>query len=587
MLWLEKERTYTPEQQLIIDSVAEKYGLDLFVAGLISERVNFDLNEVDFYLSDTFKPVSPKMLKDMDKAVEIIFEHMKKGNRILQSTDFDMDGTCSGYILINTFKAIGYDKFECYMPHRQKESYGLSTKIVEMAHEKGVKLIITTDNGIAAFEAIDRANELGIDVVVTDHHEVQQEDLGDGKIEYKMPNAKAVVNPHREDCEYPYKMLSGGGVAYKLSQALIMGCSKEIQKRFLTEGYKEKVIAGAAISAVADVMKITGENRALVKEAFKYIDAGVIPAIKAINPNPISIFALSFIISPRLSSQGRLNDMNESLKFLLEEDPNEIARRLEVIESYNNKRIEEEHKGIEMALDIISKYETMPDIIIEYLEGIAPTVLGLVAGKIKERVYRPVIFFSQTPDGDYKGSGRSIDEYDMFGNIAPFLSPENGIVGGGHPAACGLKIIGGLDKMDNLRKYLLDKCTLSDYDKTPKVYVDKFISLDDDLDKLYDSLKVMEPFGTGNTAPKFAIKDALLDIEYKVTKKGKEYASFIISEGKDSDNYINGVCWDQSVYLKNGEKIFDVELADIIVELDRNSYNKKIQLVIKSILYKN
>lgn len=584
MLWLEKERNYTDEELNIVKIVEDKYSVNRFIASLIAERNEFNLDEIEYFLSTEFKPISPFGLKDMKKAVEIIYKHMSLKNKIMAVIDYDLDGCNAGYILTNLFKALGYPYFEVYMPHRQKESYGLSVQIVELAFEKGVKLIITADNGIAAFAAIDRAKELGIEVVVTDHHEVQTIINENGDVVYNLPKASAIVNPHRHDCEYPYKMLSGGGVAYKLSQAMIMCAPEEIKRNFISKGYNEKIISSAAISAIGDIMKILGENRALVKQALKYLEKGSIPAVKAIMDKP-SVMGISYGLAPNLSSVGRLSDMNKSLQFMLEEDEAKIQEMLPVINEYNEIRKNEQEAGIQKALEILQGYDVVPDIIVEILEDVRPTVLGLVAGKIKEKVHRPVIFFSKANNGKYKGSGRSIESYNLFGEIEPLLGVIEGLDGGGHPGACGLNAANE-SVICELREQLHKKCSLTEYEKTPKVYIDKYLTLRDDFMKMYNDLKLLEPFdGISNTNPIFAIKDVYLDFEFKKHKHG-EFAVIELSDNLEDDFSVNAICWDEDVYLKDGKKVFDVAKGNIIVGIEINSYTKRPQLNIKSIQYK-
>lgn len=579
MVWIEKERLYSDEQRGVISEIINKYNTDAFIASLIAERNDFNLSEVDYFLSDTFKPVSPFGLKGMKEAVELTYQHMNRGNKILAVTDFDNDGLNCAFLFKNTFDALGYKNVKIYIPHRQKESYGLSVQHIEMAKEEDVKLIITGDNGISAFDAINKANEYGIDVIVTDHHEVITDECG----KVKIPPATVIVNPHQPDCSYPYKMIAGAGVVYKFSQGLITVAPKQVQQRFLQGGYKEKVICGAAIAAIADVMKITGENRALVKEAFKYLEKGAIPSVYTILNKP-SVYGISFVLAPRLSSVARLDDMNKSFEFMCEEDPQKILVLKDEIEAYNTRRKEMQDQGLKIVKDKLSTYTEVPKIIVEIVDGLPETLIGLISGKIKEEYGVPTIIFSKTNKGDFKGSGRSINAYDMFGEISPFLKPENGVTGGGHPMACGLRAVNE-ESIINFRNFLLEKCSLTDDDLIPRVYIDKYITIRDDLNKLYNSVKLLEPFGVGNPSPVFAIRDVYLDFEYKKYKNG-EFAKVVVSDGQDDDFTVNGICWDESIYLKQGKKVFDVVKADMIVDITFNEYSKKNELIIKSIIYK-
>lgn len=578
MRFIEKKRFYNDEQKLVINKIVDTYKLDEFVASLVAERVKFEFDEVDYFLSDTFTPINPFGLKGMKEAVELTYDHMSKNNHIFVLNDFDFDGNSCSYAFTHLFKAFCYKNVKIQMPHRQKESYGLSVAHIEMARELGSKLIITGDNGISAFDAIDKAREYNIDVIVTDHHEVIMDESGVPKI----PNATVIVNPHQPGCTYKYKMLAGAGVVYKFCQAMIMCAPKEIKQNFLTGGYKEKIISIAGLAAIADVMELTGENRALVKQAFKYLEKGCIPAVYSIMPSP-SVYSVAFTLAPRLSSVSRLNDMMESLDFLCEEDPEKILIKKEKIESYNTKRKEMQEEGLVKVNEKLSKYKTFPKVIVEVVENLPETLIGLIAGKVKEQYGVPTIIFSNTNKGDFKGSGRSIEEYSMFQQISPFLD-KNKVYGGGHPMACGLRAT-SYEAIDEFREYLLNKCTLTDEDLVPKIYIDKYISIRDNLMKLYEDIKVLEPFGTQNPSPVFAIADAKIQFTYK-TYKGGEFANVIISDDKGDDFYVEGVCWDSSIYLRDNKKIFDVVTADIIVVLELNKYSKKVQLNIKNINFK-
>lgn len=571
MLWVEKQHTYTDTEHTVINTIIEKYKLNPFIAGLVAERNEFSLEKIDYFLSDTFKPISPMTLKDMKEATDIIMHHMSLGHKIRVESDFDCDGLFSTYILKQTFDALNYPQFDYHIPHREKDGYGLSIKAVEKAFEDGVKLIITVDNGISAVDAVARANELGIEVVVTDHHTPPD----------VLPPAVAIVNPHQKDCPYTQKMLSGGMVAYKLSQALIMHTTKELRAHFVQNGYKEKVISAAAMSAIADVMDILGENRAIVKEGFKYLGQGAIPSVQAIMPTP-SIYGVSFVVAPRFNSMGRLDDMSKSLDYLLETNPIEILNKKEVLEKYNDMRRDEEKQALARVMEKISTYNTLPPIIIEIAEDTHESVVGLVAGRVKEALYRPTIIFSKTINGEYKGSGRSIEEYNMIAEISPYLDLLSG--GGGHPMACGLKAE-NLEQIEAFRNALLNACTLTETDLEPKIKIDQVISIDDDLLHLYHSSKRLEPFAVGNPAPLFAMKNVYLAFDYKTYKNG-EFAKITISDEVDSLYTIDAICWDSNIFLNNGIKSTVATLADICFNIGMNDYTKHIQLTIKAIHFK-
>ena len=570
MQWLEKCRTYTQVQNDIIDKVATKYKANRFISSIICERNDFDLDKISFFLATDFKPLPPSGLKDMDKATDIILDAMSKNQKIRVESDFDCDGLFSTYILIQLFDALEYKNFSYHIPHREKDGYGLSVKAVNKAYEDGVSLIITVDNGIAAFEAVDRANELGIGVIVTDHHTPFEQ----------LPNSLCIVNPHQKDCTYPQKMLSGGMVAYKLVQSLINRSSREAKLRFMRQGYNKRIISAAALSAIADVMDILGENRSIVKEGFKYLKEGAIPAVAAIMPEP-SVYRVSFGVAPRFNSMGRLHDMTFSLDYLLETNPAEIEILKEQLEDCNNKRKDMQLLAHSTIRDRVLSYEQMPKIIIEVSDDMHESLAGLVAGKLKEEFYRPVIIFAKTSSGTYKASGRSIPEYNIIKEVTPFFPLISG--GGGHAMACGLKA-DTLDQIEAFKEALISACTLTEDQLTPKLTVDKFLSFNDDFESIYYSSKLLEPFGTGNPELIYAMRNVRLVTTVRSYKRG-EYAKIKIYENATNTKYIIATCWDENVFKINNENPPMITMADICFTMDYSSFSKTIEFTIKSINY--
>ena len=533
------ENTYTLEQKKVIETVKHTYNLYDFIAAIICERNHFDAQEIKEYIEGTTKPKSFKGIKDIDLAVKLIQKAMADHQKIRIVGDYDVDGVTSTYVLLTVFESLGYKEVSHYLPIREKDGYGLNTDIVDNAHKDGISLLITVDNGISASEAVAHAKALGITTIITDHHELPE----------NLPLADAIINPHQTDCSYPYKTLAGVGIAYKLGQAL-MTAFKLKPHPFLIA----RIQALVAMGTVCDVAPLIGENRHMVKTGLAALNKGAIPAASIISSH-ISVGSLGFQIGPRLNACGRLKSAETALQFLRTENNNALIQAKLHLDNLNKERQDEETASIERVDAKVALYPTLPDIIIEIDETAHESVVGLVAGKIKEKYYRPTVVFSRTIHGTYKGSGRSIEEYDMFANFKPFLNLIDG--GGGHPMACGLKAT-TKEQIYAFSKAVNAVCTLTEHDKIPKVYVDKVIlnAYDYDFTALEKQLKYFLPCGAGNSAPTLLIKDACIKIH---TKYAKSYriSELIAVFGPKS---ISSTLWNNYDLPEEGEFIADIAL---------------------------
>ena len=450
------KKAYNDAEIAVIKETSVAYGLNDFIAAIICERNGFNPKEIDEYISGTNRPKNFVGIKDIEKAVTLIAEAMAKDEKIRIVGDYDVDGVTSTYVLLTVFEALGYKQISHYLPLREKDGYGLNKDIVENAYKDGVKLLITVDNGISAHEATSHAKSLGMTMIVTDHHELP----------ITLPEADAIINPHQSDCAYPYKTLAGVGIAYKLGQALI-----SYFKAKPTPNLIGRIQALVALGTVCDVAPLIGENRHMVKTGLIALNKGAIPAASTIS-SKISVGTLGFQIGPRLNACGRLENAETALKFLQCEDFNELYPFKARLDSLNKERQDEEMDSLQRIFTKLEKYPEIPDIIIEIDEQAHESVVGLVAGKVKEKYYRPTVVFAKTIHGTYKGSGRSIEEYDMFQSFKPHLDLIDG--GGGHPMACGLKA-STLEQIEAFKKAVNLDSKLTEYDKTPKIYVDKCI----------------------------------------------------------------------------------------------------------------
>ena len=533
------KKAYTKEQEAIIRYTADTYKVYDFIAALIAERNAFDEKEIEEYINGTTKPKTYKGIKDIDTAVQLITTAMKNQEKIRIVGDYDVDGVTSTYVLLTVFEALGYRHISHYLPLREKDGYGLNKDIVKRAYEEGVRLLITVDNGISANEATAYAKELGMTMIVTDHHELP----------LVLPQADAIINPHQLDCAYPYKSLAGVGIAYKLGQALMSYFKLKPTPELIM-----RIQGLVALGTVCDVAPLVGENRHMVKTGLVALNKGALPAASVISSR-ISVGTLGFQIGPRLNACGRLENAETALKFLQCQDHAQLFPFKQRLDNLNKERQDEEMESLYRVNSRVEKQTNLPDIIIEVDELAHESIVGLVAGKIKEKYYRPTVVFSKTIHGTYKGSGRSIEEYDMFQSFKPFLHLLDG--GGGHPMACGLKA-STLDQIIAFKEAVNEACTLTDYDKTPKIYVDKCIdnAYEYDFDLLEKQLRYFLPTGAGNSAPTLLIKDACLKIR---TKYAKTYriSEVIADFGAKS---ISSTLWNDDTIPEEGDFVGDIAL---------------------------
>ena len=533
------KKAYSDTEKLIITKVQELYHLYDFIAAIICERNNFDLKEIDEYINGTQKPKHFTGMKDIEKATKLIAAAMSKNEPIRIVGDYDVDGVTSTYVLLTVFEALGYKPISHYLPVREKDGYGLNKDIVENAYKDGVKLLITVDNGISAHEGVSYAKALGMTMIVTDHHELP----------LTLPEADAIINPHQLDCSYPYKTLAGVGIAYKLGQALMT-----YFKARPTPAFIARIQALVALGTVCDVAPLIGENRHMVKTGLIALNKGAIPAASVIS-SKISVGTLGFQIGPRLNACGRLEDAETALRYLQCEDFNALYPFKAKLDSLNKERQDEEMDSLNRIFAKLEKYPEIPDVIIEIDENAHESIVGLVAGKVKEKYYRPTVVFAKTIHGTYKGSGRSIEEYDMFENFKPYLHLIDG--GGGHPMACGLKA-SSLEQIEAFKNAVNHASKLTEHDKTPKIYVDKCIynTYEYDFDALEKQLKLFLPAGAGNLAPTLLIKDASIKIQ---TKYAKSYriSEIIADFGSKS---ISSTLWNDDTIPEEGEFVADITL---------------------------
>jgi len=481
------------------NGIAKKYKINPVLARIMVNRGITTENEIDQFLYGDVKDMhNPLLMKDMEKAVAIIAKAINNQNKIAIATDFDNDGILSAHSLATAFSRVGGEAV-IYAPDRVSEGYGLNNRIVKEAYATGIRLIVTCDNGIAALEAIQYANSLGMMVVVTDHHEVSFEEDEQGNRHFTLPEAEAIVNPKQSDCCYPFKGLCGAGVAYKLIEVLydLFRIPKE-------ELYN--LFEYIAIATIADVMDIVDENRIIVKKGLKLIQNTKNKGLRALiqvnnlNQDKISAYHIGFVIGPCFNAAGRLDSVKIALDLLAAQSDEEAFLLAGNLKALNDSRKDMTIKGFEQAVTLIESSDLKNDkIIFVKLEETHESLVGIIAGRIRELYHRPTFVFVDVEEG-LKGSGRSIEVYNMFEGLIKCKNLLDRF--GGHPMAAGLSL--KKDNLEELKRKINEDADLTEEDFVPIVRIDAPMPIGYISEALIEELELLEPFGKGNTKPVFA-----------------------------------------------------------------------------------
>ena len=483
------------------NGIAEKFGIDPVTARLIRNRDAVTDEEIRQYLFGSLLDLpSPHLLKDADKAAEILEEKIREGRKIRIVGDYDIDGVSATFILRKALKTAGADA-DYYIPDRILDGYGIHDHLIDRAISDGIDTIVTCDNGIAAAKEIAHAKEAGMTVIVTDHHEVPYEET-DGERVYHIPEADAVVNPRRADCPYPFKKICGAVVAFKVMQVLY-------ERMGLPEKLLEPLVEIEAIATVGDVMDLQGENRIIVKEGLKRLrkpdNIGLRALIRAcgLEGSPITSYHIGFIIGPCINASGRLDTAARSLRLLEAEDPAEAGEIAGELFDLNTSRKAMTEQGIKEAEAMVEGSPLKNDrVLVIFLPDCHESLAGIIAGRIREKYYKPVFIITRG-EASAKGSGRSIETYSMYDEMS--RCEDLFIQYGGHPMAAGLSI--EEEKIGELRRRLNENCSLTEDDLIRKTVIDVAMPLSYLSPKLVQEFSWLEPYGKGNTKPVFAQKD--------------------------------------------------------------------------------
>lgn len=497
---MKKERWRLYAKKADFAAISKAYGINQVTARIMRNRGVETKEEIESYLKGDLDYLSdPALMKDADKAASLLEAAIANNELIAISSDFDNDGIFSGLLLKEAIIELG-GRAAIFTPNRVMEGYGVNSRIVEEANANGASVLLTCDNGIAAFEAIDEAKKLGMTVIVTDHHEVPFEEH-DGKKIYLLPKADAIVDPKQEDCAYPFKSLCGTGVAYQLMTLLFRRMKRTMSRQEIFLQY-------TAIATVADVMELVGENRILVRKGLSYLNhtnhigLRALMEVCGISLEQVRAYHIGFILGPCFNAAGRLDTIVHALALLESKEYDQALALAGELWAMNEERKELTRVGTERAVELI-EHATWKDehVYLVYIKDCHESVAGIIAGRLRERYYRPVLVFTDaSEEGQIKASGRSIDDYDMFTELSAFRNLF--LRFGGHKMAAGLTM--EKKNLEILRDGLNARCTLTQTQLMPLVMIDAAMPLGYISEEVIADLEKLEPFGRANEKPLFA-----------------------------------------------------------------------------------
>lgn len=553
--------------------IGSEFGIDPVIARLIRNRDIQDMKEIHSYLYGTLAEIpSPWKMKDMERAVQILQKKITQKKKIRIIGDYDIDGVTATCILLKGLKRLNAN-VDTYIPDRVKDGYGMHEQLIDKALEDGIDTILTCDNGIAAAAEIEYAKKEGLTVIVTDHHDIPFRDTEDGRI-WIIPKADAVVNPKQNDCLYPNKNICGAVVAWKLIWALYerLGIDSDEIWDFLEL---------AAIATVGDVMDLQGENRIIVKEGLKKLSSTSFEGLKALicvnnlEGAEITAYHVGFVIGPCINASGRLDTAARSLELLLADNMEDAMKLADDLYDLNQSRKAMTEQGKEQAIQSIEENNLGKDrVLVVYLPDCHESLAGIIAGRIREAYNKPVFVLTKGADG-VKGSGRSIEAYSMYEELVKCSDLLTQF--GGHPMAAGLSM--EEKNVELFRRRLNDNCTLTEQDLIPKIMIDVPMPISYLSKKLTEQLKVLEPFGKGNSKPLFAQKN-LRAVGIRVLGRNRNVAKMLLIDG-------NGIKMD-AVYFGEAQEFVDfVQAHDTISvtyypEINVFQGRENLQVVIKN-----
>lgn len=514
------------------EAIGKQFGISPRLACLIRNRDVIGEEEIGQYLNGTLADLHDGMLmKDMNLAIEILKEKIAEEKKIRIIGDYDIDGINATYILLEGLEYLGA-QVDSDIPDRMIDGYGLNVDLIKRAYQSGVDTIITCDNGIAAAEAIAYGKELGMTVIVTDHHEVPFEEIN-GKRRYLLPPADAVIDPKREDCEYPFSGLCGAAVAYKLIETFCDVMGKDVEDL-------DYLIENVAIATVGDVMDLVDENRIFVKEGLEMLKRTQNLGLKAliectgIEISRFNAYHIGFVLGPCLNASGRLDTAKRALNLLRAKDKREADILAGDLKALNDSRKDMTKVAVEQALELVESTSLQQDsVLVIYLPDCHESLAGIVAGRVREKYYKPV-FVLTDGDGGVKGSGRSIESYHMYEEMN--RCQELLTKYGGHAMAAGLSM--KKEDVEPFRKKINEYSRLTTEDLTEKVLIDMTMPLQCVTESFVNELEKLEPFGKGNTKPVFALRNVQI-VTARILGKNKNVLKFSVRD--ESGTYMEAL----------------------------------------------
>ena len=512
------------------DAIAKRYHISPVLARIIRNRDVIEDREIDKFLNGTQKDLyAPRLLKDLDRAVQLLREKIAAAKRIRIIGDYDIDGICSTYILFRGLTACGA-QVDSAIPHRIRDGYGLNEHLIQEAYDAGTDTVLTCDNGIAAYEQIEMANALGMTVIVTDHHEVPYDEV-DGKRQYRVPRASAVVDPKQEDCAYPFPEICGAVVAYKLMLALIAEQEHTDWQHVMVSEIGLELLEFAAFATIGDVMELRDENRIIVKSGLALMantrNMGLKALIQATGTDPAHIkpYTVGFVLGPCLNATGRLDTALNALELFQTSDIDRAAMLAGDLKAMNDSRKELTLKGVEEAVAQIEQTGLASDrVLVVYLPEVHESLAGIIAGRIREKYCKPVFVLTRAEEG-VKGSGRSIDAFHMYDELTK--CKELFTKYGGHKLAAGLSL--DEENVPELRRRLNENCNLTEEDFEEKVLIDVPMPMAYASFEFIAELEKLEPFGNGNPKPQFAQKNVRF-VSGKVLGANRNVGKYVVED---------------------------------------------------------
>ena len=552
------EQWYLYKKKADFNQIGEKFNIDPVIARLIRNRDVIGEEAIERYLNGTISDLYDGMLmKDADKAIDILKEKIAEEKKIRVIGDYDIDGVNATYILLEGLERLGA-YVDSDIPDRIGDGYGLNRHLIDRAYDAGIDTIITCDNGIAAANEIAYGKELGMTIIVTDHHEIPFDEI-DGEKIYRLPPADAVIDPKQKDCVYPFKGLCGAAVAYKLMEALWESMGKD-------SADLDDLIENVAIATVGDVMDLEDENRIFVKEGLQMLKRTKNPGLKAliectgIDKESLNSYHIGFVLGPCINASGRLDTAKRALKLLRVRTQKEADILAGDLKALNDSRKDMTEEAVKLAKEQVETTDLSDDrVLVIYLPDCHESLAGIVAGRIRECYYKPVFVLTDAEDGA-KGSGRSIDGYHMYEELNKCKDILTKF--GGHRLAAGLSL--EKENIAEFRRRLNENCTLTEEEMKEKVTIDMEMPFLCVTEELVKELELLEPFGKGNTKPIFAARGVTL-LGARILGKNRNVLKI---KAQDANGSVIEAMLFQNVegFLKNMEETYGRMEVDALLQ---------------------